>query len=197
MSGHDLQGLQALLDREAIRDCLYRYCRGIDRADEAALRSAYWEDATDCHGAWNGSATGFIEQALRKLREGGRRVHQISNILIELHGDVAAVESAFLALQATASEPQRETFLCGRYGDRFERRRGDWRIASRIVVYDWIEERERPELALPNAQLFGRRQPQGCAMPADPIYRLLDEVRRSVPPPASRSSADHRDSLGP
>ncbi|WP_352842599.1 hypothetical protein [Mesorhizobium sp. M0933] len=24
---------------EAIRDCLYRYCRGIDRADEAALRS--------------------------------------------------------------------------------------------------------------------------------------------------------------
>ena len=46
--------LQALLDREAIRDCLYRYCRGIDRADEAALRSAYWPDATDCHGAWNG-----------------------------------------------------------------------------------------------------------------------------------------------
>jgi hypothetical protein len=197
MSGHDLQGLQALLDREAIRDCLYRYCRGIDRADEAALRSAYWEDATDCHGAWNGSATGFIEQALRKLREGGRRVHQISNILIELHGDVAAVESAFLALQATASEPRRETFLCGRYVDRFERRRDDWRIASRIVVYDWIEERERPELALPNAQLFGQRQPQACAMPADPIYRLLDEVRRSVPPPASRSSADHRDSLGP
>ena len=31
--------LHALLDREAIRDCLYRYCRGIDRADEAALRS--------------------------------------------------------------------------------------------------------------------------------------------------------------
>lgn len=169
--------LQALLDREAIRDCLYRYCRGIDRADEDALRSAYWEDATDCHGAWNGSAVGFIEQALRKLREGGRRVHQVSNIAIELIGDAAAVESSFLALQAAASAPQREAFLCGRYVDRFERRRGEWRIAARTVVYDWIEERERPELAQDDAALFGPRKPTGRAAPSDPIYRLLGEVR--------------------
>ncbi|HSV59432.1 MAG TPA: nuclear transport factor 2 family protein [Variovorax sp.] len=168
--------LQALLDREAIRDCLYRYCRGIDRADEDALRSAYWEDAGDCHGAWNGSAAGFVEQALRKLREGGRRVHQVSNIAIELFGDSAAVESAFLALQASAAAPQRETFLCGRYVDRFQRRRGEWRIAQRTVVYDWIEERERPELAQQDDALFGARQPNGRAAPADPIYRLLGEL---------------------
>ncbi|MGJ7506420.1 nuclear transport factor 2 family protein [Variovorax sp. GT1P44] len=168
--------LQALLDREAIRECVYRYCRGIDRADEAALRASYWDDATDCHGAWNGSAKGFIDQALRKLREGGRRVHQVSNIAIELHDDVAAVESAFLALQAPASTPARETFLCGRYLDRFERRRGQWRIAARTVVYDWIEERERPELALANAALYGVRQPNGAAAPFDPVYRLLGEV---------------------
>ena len=170
-------GLQGLLDREAIRDCLYRYCRGIDRADEAALRSAYWDDATDCHGAWNGSATGFIDQALLKLREGGRRVHQVSNIAIEIHGDSAAVESAFLALQAPASTPGRETFLCGRYVDRFERRQDEWRIAARTVVYDWIEERDRPELACDDASLFGRRQPNGSAAPSDPIYTLLGEMR--------------------
>ena len=38
-----------LADREAIRDCLYRYCRGVDRCDEQMLRSAYWEDAYDDH----------------------------------------------------------------------------------------------------------------------------------------------------
>lgn len=169
--------LQALLDREAIRECLYRYCRGIDRADEEALRSAYWEDATDCHGAWKGSAEGFIEQALPRLRRGGRRVHQLGNVSIELHGDVAAVESGFLALQAPADAPGRQTFLCGRYVDRFERRRDEWRIAARTVVYDWIEERERPELALGNELLFGLRQPVGCAAPDDAVYALLRDVR--------------------
>ncbi|OAK64501.1 hypothetical protein A3K87_13990 [Variovorax paradoxus] len=169
--------LQSLLDREAIRDCLLRYCRGIDRCDEDALRSAYWEDATDCHGAWNGSSAGFIAQALPRLRQGGRRVHQITNVLIELHGDLAAVESSFLALQSTAAQPDRETFLCGRYADRFERRGGEWRVAARTVVYDWIEERARPELAQDDAALFGARQPVGGRAPHDAVYALLHNVR--------------------
>ena len=169
--------LQSLLDREAIRDCLYRYCRGIDRADEAALRSAYWDDASDCHGAWSGSAEGFIAQALPKLRQGGRRVHQITNVLIELHGDRAAVESSFFALQATAAQPTQETFLCGRYVDRFERRGTAWRVAARTVVYDWIEERGRAELAQDDAALFGVRRPVGAAAPGDPVYALLQQVR--------------------
>lgn len=168
--------LQALLDREAIRDCLFRYCRGIDRADEPALRSAYWEDATDCHGAWNGSAQGFIAQALQRLRQGGRRVHQVNNIAIALHGDVAAVESSFFALQAPADAPAKRTLLCGRYLDRFERRAGEWRIAARTVVYDWIEERERPELLRSDALLFGARQPVGGTAPNDMVYALLRDV---------------------
>jgi SnoaL-like domain len=168
--------LQALLDREAIRDCLHRYCRGIDRVDEAALRCAYWEDATDCHGAWNGSAAGFIDQALARLRLGGRRVHQLTHIAIELNGDLAGVESSFLALQIAAAQPLLQTFLAGRYVDRFERRQGEWRIAARTVVYDWIEERERPELALGDA-LFGIRQPVGRPGPEDAVYAMLREIR--------------------
>jgi hypothetical protein len=38
-----------LADREAIRDCLYRYCRGIDRCDAGLLQSAFWPDALDSH----------------------------------------------------------------------------------------------------------------------------------------------------
>ncbi|MEH3086636.1 MAG: nuclear transport factor 2 family protein [Xylophilus ampelinus] len=170
--------LRALLDREAIRDCLYRYCRGIDRCDEDALRSAYWEDATDCHGAWNGSAAGFIDQVLARLRQGGRRVHQVTNVLIALHGDAATVESSFFALQSPATAPAQETFLCGRYLDRFERRGGEWRVAARTVAYDWIEERSRPELARGDAALFGARQPVGAPMPQDPLYALLGRLER-------------------
>ncbi len=169
--------LQALLDKDAIRDCLARYCRGIDRADEPALRSAYWPDAEDCHGAWRGSAEGFIAQALPRLRAGGRGVHQITQSLIELHGTEAAVESAFFALQTTAHAPQEETFLCGRYLDRFEKRGQEWRVAQRTVVYDWIDKRTRPELAQDDTTLFGPRQPTGARAPHDPLHAFLAKVR--------------------
>ncbi|HET8747943.1 MAG TPA: nuclear transport factor 2 family protein, partial [Ramlibacter sp.] len=104
-------------------------------------------------------------------------VHQISNILIELQGNCAWVESSFLALQSNAATPARETFLCGRYLDRFERRDGEWRIAERTVVYDWIEERTRLELANDNATLFAQRQPTGGRMPQDPLYAFLAAAR--------------------
>ena len=92
--------LMELLDREAIRDCMYRYCRGIDRADEAALRSAYWPDAMDQHGRYSGPVEGFFELVKQGHAADPRNVHQVSNILIEFASDtMAAVESYFSALQ--------------------------------------------------------------------------------------------------
>ncbi|MET0378059.1 MAG: nuclear transport factor 2 family protein [Spongiibacteraceae bacterium] len=35
-----------------IRQALVRYCRGVDRSDEAMIRSAFHEDAIDEHGAF-------------------------------------------------------------------------------------------------------------------------------------------------
>lgn len=165
--------LQDLLDREAIRDCLHRYCRGIDRMDEACLRSVYWPDATDRHGPYQGSATGFVEWALDKLKDAARGVHVLSNILIDLRGDVAGVESYFHALQADRDEQgqPRETMLLGRYVDRFEKRQGEWRIAQRTVVYDWI--RQQPMSADSDAQRFGVRQPNGARQPQDALYTML------------------------
>lgn len=165
--------LQDLLDREAIRDCLHRYCRGIDRMDEACLRSVYWPDATDRHGPYQGTASGFVEWALEKLQDAPRGVHNLSNILIDLRGDVAGVESYFHALQADQDEQgqPRETMLMGRYVDRFEKRHGEWRIAKRTVVYDWI--RQQPMSASSDEQRFGVRQPNGARKPQDPLYDML------------------------
>lgn len=178
MSSVDPQALRDLLDREAIRECLYRYCRGIDRLDETALRSAYWPDGTDHHGAYQGSASGFIEMALVKLRNAGRMVHQISNILIELRGSVAAVESSFLAFQQDldAQGQPVQTLLLGRYVDRFEQREGQWRVAARTVVYDWMNVSPLPNALTPED--FGPRQPTGARAPHDPWYALL----ASLPP---------------
>lgn len=170
----DQTRLAELLDREAIRDCLYRYCRGIDRADEAALRSAYWPDAYDRHGAYSGPAEGFIQFALGVFKTGPRNIHQVTNILIEFTGPgEAAVESYFTALQRAPDREGtvRQVLLCGRYCDRFQKRGEEWRVADRTVVYDWVEEQDPP--AAGEAERFGLRQPIGSQRPSDPIYALL------------------------
>jgi ketosteroid isomerase-like protein len=173
--------LQSLADREAIRECLYRYCRGIDRLDADALRSAYWPDGTDRHGPYNGSAQGFIDWALGKLPGAGRMIHMIGNISIELRGDVAAVESYFQAYQAerdAQGQPQ-ATFLCGRYVDRFERRGDEWRVAARTVIYDWLDQSPMP--AGSEAERFGPRLPQGGRKPDDALYALLSQAPFNTP----------------
>ncbi len=168
-----------LRDREAIRECMNRYCRGIDRQDEAALRSAYWPDATDRHGPYQGSATGFIDWALKKLAtDGERSIHNITNLSITLNGTVAAVETYFLALQRDrdATGVAREIFLAGRYADRFEKRGDEWRIAARTVIYDWMRPLGTPGVS--EAEHFGPRGPLGGVRGNDPIYELFAALQR-------------------
>lgn len=68
--------LVVLLDKDAIRDCIHRYCRGIDRADEAALGSSYSPDAHDSHGAYSGPVSGFIERSYHGNRLGSKNLVQ-------------------------------------------------------------------------------------------------------------------------
>lgn len=165
----------ALHDREMIRDCLYRYCRGVDRADEAAIRSAYWPDGTDHHGPYQGSASGFIDWAMRTLPSIERGIHQIHNLLIDLEGDQARVETYFTALQRQPGSDGAvaEVHLAGRYLDRFEKRGDEWRIADRLVVFDLAD--EAPVKPGDAEVRFGTRRPIGGRWPDDPVYAFLSD----------------------
>ena len=166
-----LDQLQDILDREAIRDCLYRYCRGIDRADEAALRSAYWPDGTDQHGPYKGSASGFIDWAIKALRHAERNIHQIHNILIEFKTGGAQVESYFSAFQRQpdAAGDMVELDMKGRYLDWFVKRGDEWRILNRVVVFDWVVSTPAP--AESEDKRFGPLTPIGQPYPHDLIYK--------------------------
>ncbi|MEL7540698.1 MAG: nuclear transport factor 2 family protein [Pseudomonadota bacterium] len=163
--------IRELADREAIRDCLFRYCRGIDRADESALRSAYWPDGTDQHGPYTGSASGFVDWALKQLKYAERNIHQIHNILIEFKSGGAAVESYFSAFQRQPGPDGKmiELEMKGRYLDWFVARDGEWRILNRVVVFDWVEQGPAPSQS--EATRFGALTPIGSNHPTDPIYR--------------------------
>lgn len=164
----DRRRLHELLDKQAITEVLYRYCRGVDRGDRELLASVYHDDGIDDHGFWKGLGKDFAAFINDMSRDSGSRncQHMISNVLIELDGDVAYVESYSDAVRDTGTH--RESIQT-RYLDRFERRGGEWRIAHRLVVRDvhHVEER-KPALTDEEWAIRtpGRRDRQ------DPVYRL-------------------------
>jgi hypothetical protein len=162
-----------LADREAIRDCLFRYARGVDRLDADLLRTAYWPDAFDNHLMFKGNVEEFIAWGFPLMRAMDRNQHIIGNILIRLDGATAAVESYFYGIQrGKVAGVMRDTVASGRYLDRFERRQGEWRIKERIVITDWF--REYPDSADWSAGPFGMADaPTGALHPEDASYTWL------------------------
>src|SRR3954451_21721015 len=82
--------------RDAIRDTIYRYCRGEDRCDAELIKSAYHPDAFDAHGgSFSGNAHEFAEFITGAMADAVCNNHYVANVLIELHGERAFVESGF------------------------------------------------------------------------------------------------------
>lgn len=131
--------LRALTDRQEIEAVLRRYCRGIDRCDPQVLKSAYHKGAIDDHGVFKGDAEDFATMILPILEANySATQHHLTNISIDLDGDVAHGETYFVAVHKAVAAPVIE-WSGGRYLDRFERRDGRWAIADRLVVMDWIQ----------------------------------------------------------
>lgn len=167
--------LQELLDREAIRDVVLRYCRAVDRCDEELLRSVYWPDAIDHHGVASGTVEELVASLMPILRSTDQNSHQIGNILIELAAPRAAVESYVLAYHRLRTDqgPQ-DLFVGARYVDRMEKRGEEWRIAERRVLYDWF--RFLDGSADWTRGLLGDPLPMGKRHPEDPSYACFDRL---------------------
>ena len=145
---------------EEIRRVLYRYCRGVDRLDLDLVRSCYWPDATDDHGAFKGGVDAFIEWIGRLLPRNDVTTHQLTNILIEPEGDdVAHVETYGMADHQTVGGPdEHNSTICFRYLDRFERREGEWRIADRFCTTEWVRIHPQASIFVPDGRFErGRR----------------------------------------
>jgi hypothetical protein len=134
---------EQLVDREAIRDCLYRYCRGCDRVDVELIATSLWPDATSEYRLFScASAQETIDKVVSSLKGMEMAKHMITNFSIEIRGDVASCESYVFgsSRQSKPDGTRFEKLTSGRYVDRFERRGGEWRIAKRLVITDWAQE---------------------------------------------------------
>ncbi len=159
--------LETAADKLEIQEVLMRYCRGLDRADIAVLRSVYHEDAWSDHGPYDCPAHEFCDYVLELLDTLEICRHDITNTIIELDGDTAQSEAYFLAIQRERGSGY-DDYMAGRYLDRFERRGGVWRIAHRRVVLDWSR---KVAYSRDNATVYDPIFPQGRRDELDPLYQ--------------------------
>lgn len=174
---------ERLADRARITDALHRWCRGVDRLDDDAMRAAFHPDATDNHGHYSGDIEGLIAWIGERHKTIPFSLHSVSNVIIEFCGvDAAIVESDVITVQhyPEASEATVKLFNAGkigrpmdmlafaRYADRFERRDGRWKIAERTVIYDSQIIAESPGVPKISGVEVGRRDR------SDFIYRLRE-----------------------
>jgi SnoaL-like domain len=157
--------LQELLDKEAIRELVLLYSRGVDRKDGLLLRDLYTRDATDSHGnTFDGPADEyctFLDKAFPFMPYSG---HHVCNHLIGVDGDEANGEVYALAYHLIPSAEGRriEDFMAVRYLDNYRREEdGRWRFSKRVVTYDLRVRR-------PFVDENGLN-----AWPSDPSYEIL------------------------
>ncbi len=129
-----------LIAKDAIRELVLLYSRGVDRKDPQLLRDLYTDDATDSHGdTFEGSASDyvdFLEKAFPYMPYSG---HHVCNHLIAVDGDHAEGEVYALAFHVLPDGQGGfvEDFMCVRYLDQYRQcDDGRWRFAKRVVTYD-------------------------------------------------------------
>lgn len=168
--------IRALLDKQAIREALYAYCRSVDRLDAALGHGVFHEDSHADYGkdVYQGPGRGAIDKIIRDHDNLTSHSHQISNVLIALDGADEPRRAGSEAYMTGTMRLQREgkefqIFVRARYLDAWEKRDGRWAIVRREVAYDHDEVRE----------VTSMRGPAHAARDAsDPSYRFLEGLER-------------------
>lgn len=137
MTDADLTAIQRLADKDAIRECVHRYARGIDRHDEEILRSVFHADAVDNHGNVVLGRDAFVTWA-NEWHEAVsvHHMHAMTSHISDVVGDEAHAVT-YVLFTLCRKDGKTVHTGGGRYVDRLERRDGEWRIVLRRLVIDW------------------------------------------------------------
>lgn len=163
----DEAAVQALLDKQAITEALYTYCRSVDRIDVPLGRTVFHEDSAVDYGEsyYRGPGKDVIDLICKHHEGLISHSHQVTNILIDLDGDTAGSE-AYVTGTMRLVQDGRELHMgvWARYLDSWEKREGRWGIVRRKVVFD--HEEIRPVTPMGQALGFTRDR-------ADPSYAVV------------------------
>lgn len=129
------------LDREAIRACIARLARGEDRRSADLIRFCWWPEARFDYGVHSGDFSAYLAWVVPGAEAIKDTQHLLGQSHIELSGDGAKAEThVFSYHRIDMGEGDRNTCIGGRYLDSFEKRGDEWRIADRVMLYDWEQD---------------------------------------------------------
>ena len=165
-----------MADREAIRDCLTRYGRGIDRCDKALLATVFWPDGhVEFETFHDGPVPDYVTKANQAMSGAMEQTHHmLGNMLIDIDsdGNTASCESYVVAFhRLPGDQGPHDLLLGGRYLDTLAKRNDEWRILNRTFVADWF--RDHADSGDWAAGFFGLRMTPGGRFPADRSYGLF------------------------
>lgn len=153
------------LARAEIHDLCMAYGRGVDRADEALLRSIFSDDSVVISGVINGSGAEFAEQICVFVQtQIDLCFHSVANEWVEIDGDNAVGEHYALAHMVAGGN---DVMTGGRYLDRYVKRDGKWLIRNRTFVADWNT--SHPS-SLERGGFYEALKTWGSFGKADPVY---------------------------
>ena len=132
--------LSELLAKDAIRDVIYRYARGLDRMDKAMAYSVWHDDGTAQYfDFFEGTGHDFVDWVWKAHEAMESHSHQMTNVLIEVDGDRVTSETYAIVTLRTLPDTagkQQHIDVRGRYLDRWSKRDGRWAIDRRVHVMD-------------------------------------------------------------
>jgi SnoaL-like domain len=135
------EALKALVERDQIRECIVRLARGEDRRNAELISASYWPDSTTDYGVFVGSFDKYLAWVVPGSPAILVTQHVLGQSFIDLKGETALVETQVTSYhRVNMGKEERDTVIGGRYLDQVERRVGDWRIAHRVMLYDWFRD---------------------------------------------------------
>lgn len=134
--------LKALLARDAIRTCIVRLARGEDRRNGEMIKASYWPDSVTDYGVFQGSFDEYYAWVIPGADAITNTQHVLGQTYTEVDGDTAKAETHVVSYHRVdyGGGDEHDTCIGGRYLDVLEKRDGEWRIASRTMLYDWYQD---------------------------------------------------------
>jgi hypothetical protein len=137
----DNDALKLMVARDIIRDCIARLARGEDRRDAEIISAAYWPDSNIDYGVFAGSFDEYLAWVVPGSPAIPVTQHILGQTLIDLDEDEALAETHVTSYhRINMGTQERDVVIGGRYLDRLQKRNGEWRIAQRTMLYDWLQD---------------------------------------------------------